>query len=206
MKPTTSSSPSPTAAVAADRHSRSGSIRITPFDGAEESESSFPAFSRPPLTRKPSIRVRRHLPDEHCEEEKTRPVSAPLRIGSHVPVPPVAPIPTAPEGRDQPIRGQHIEHPPSSDETSRNHCLLSSPSLSSPLPPSPPLPPQREMALRAERPTPRKRSKLATLCRPRLLGWRVPLPLLLRQRGQATSLGVIKPSRWEGRCDNVHGS
>jgi hypothetical protein len=195
MRPTTSSSPSPTAAVTADRHSRSGPIRIVPFDGAEESESSYPAFSRPTLTRKPSIRVRRHDPDELCDEEETRAVSAALREGSYVPGPLVAPIPATPEGRDQ-----HISHPPSSGETSRNRRLSSS--SSSPLPP----PPRREMSLRADRPTPRKRSKLATLCRPRLLGWRVPLPLLLRQRGQSPSPGVMKASRWEGRFDSVHAS
>jgi hypothetical protein len=199
MKPATASSP-PTAA---------GSIQITPFDGAEESESSYPAFSRPTLTRKPSIRVRRHQPDEHCEEEKTRPVSAALREGSYVPVPPVSPIPTAPEGRAQPCRcrRQHIAHPSSySDETSRNYCLLSPSAATTTTKTTTTT--TREVSVRKDRPTYRKRSKLATLCRPRLLGWRVPLPLLRQQRGHShsTSPGVIKPSRWEGRCDNVHGS
>lgn len=123
------------------------------------SESSFPAFSRPPLTRKPSIRVRRHKPGALGEESHP---DATLPEGS-VPGPPtVAPTPS-PEGGNLPYRCQRITLHPRG--TSQSQCS--------------PTPPRREMAVRTDRSTKnRQRSKLTTLCRPSLVEW-----WLLMQRG-----------------------
>jgi hypothetical protein len=128
----------------------------------DESSSSIPAFTRPALTRKPSIRVKRGnvagAPWE--EEEGPRPDSPPQEDPGE-------------RRRHQPRRRQQI-----SPGRVRPRC-------------SPPLPPpRREMAIRVDRPvaapttkmmttktTSRKRSQLTTLCRPSLPLWKV---LLLR--------------------------
>jgi hypothetical protein len=149
MKPTRTSSQPTTApkerGVRSNRwlDSQSGFVRIAAarLDPPRASESSVASFTRPPLTRKPSIRVRRQEPwgEEEKEEEQRRSSDdvcrrAPSACGS----------------------GHR--------RTTRR-----------------PEPPRREMAIRKDRSTAaagrHSSSKLVTLCRPSLLGWRM---LLLR--------------------------
>jgi hypothetical protein len=120
--------------------SQSGFVRIAAarLDPPRAIESSVASFTRPPLTRKPSIRVRQQEPwgkEEEEEEQRRSSVDGCLRVPN-----------ACGAGRPRTIRR--------------------------------PEPPRREMAIRKDRSSAATRyssSKLVTLCRPSLLGWRMML-------------------------------